>query len=157
MRSSAGGVDASGAVADASVQACANVRPAWGRLGSSWGTATCRPSWPAGRARLAPPCSGPALRSSPAGGPDLPNPSQHHPPCTHPRPSCSTEGAGLQTGDASLNIEAPVVVMTTEILRNMLYRVDEDGGTAADRLKVTRMRAGVPRVQPVPGGHNFYF
>ncbi|KAL4443480.1 hypothetical protein ABPG75_011217 [Micractinium tetrahymenae] len=45
------------------------------------------------------------------------------------------DGAGLQTGDASLNIEAPVVVMTTEILRNMLYRVDDDGRTADDRLK----------------------
>jgi ATP-dependent RNA helicase HelY len=46
------------------------------------------------------------------------------------------DGAGLQTGDASLNIDAPVVVMTTEILRNMLYRIDDDGRTAADRLKV---------------------
>ena len=49
---------------------------------------------------------------------------------------CRVEGAGLQTGDASLNIEAPVVVMTTEILRNMLYRVDDDGRTAKDRLAV---------------------
>jgi hypothetical protein len=47
------------------------------------------------------------------------------------------DGAGLQTGDASLNIEAPVVVMTTEILRNMLYRVDEEGRTARDGLQVT--------------------
>lgn len=48
------------------------------------------------------------------------------------------DGAGLQTGDASLNVDAPVVVMTTEILRNMLYRVDEEEGrvTAQDRLKV---------------------
>ncbi|PRW05688.1 DEAD DEAH box helicase, partial [Chlorella sorokiniana] len=45
------------------------------------------------------------------------------------------EGAGLQTGDASLNIDAPVVVMTTEILRNMLYRVGDDGTTADERLK----------------------
>ena len=56
------------------------------------------------------------------------------------------EGAGLQTGDASLNIEAPVVVMTTEILRNMLYRADGPEGEAdgngrtganQDRLKVS--------------------
>jgi superfamily II RNA helicase len=36
--------------------------------------------------------------------------------------------AGLQTGDASINIEGDVVVMTTEILRNMLYRSEERGG-----------------------------
>lgn len=29
---------------------------------------------------------------------------------------------GLQTGDASVNIAAPLVIMTTEILRNQLYR-----------------------------------
>ena len=52
------------------------------------------------------------------------------------------EGAGLQTGDASLNIDAPVVVMTTEILRNMLYRVDDDGSTAEDRLAVRRLFGG---------------
>ena len=28
---------------------------------------------------------------------------------------------GLLTGDTSINTEAPVVVMTTEVLRNMLY------------------------------------
>jgi len=32
------------------------------------------------------------------------------------------EGVGLLTGDTSLNPDAPVVVMTTEVLRNMLYR-----------------------------------
>jgi len=31
------------------------------------------------------------------------------------------ENVGLLTGDISLNGEAPVVVMTTEVLRNMLY------------------------------------
>ena len=31
---------------------------------------------------------------------------------------------GLQTGDASLNMDAQVVVMTTEILRNIMYRSD---------------------------------
>ena len=37
---------------------------------------------------------------------------------------------GLQTGDQSLNVEGDVVIMTTEILRNILYRssgVDEAG------------------------------
>ncbi|PSC72530.1 DEAD-box ATP-dependent RNA helicase chloroplastic isoform B [Micractinium conductrix] len=46
------------------------------------------------------------------------------------------EGAGLQTGDASLNVDAPVVVMTTEILRNQLYRVDEEEGKRSrDKLQ----------------------
>jgi superfamily II RNA helicase len=29
---------------------------------------------------------------------------------------------GLQTGDTSLNTEADIVIMTTEILRNIMYR-----------------------------------
>jgi len=33
-----------------------------------------------------------------------------------------TDNVGLQTGDASVNPDAPIVVMTTEILRNILYR-----------------------------------
>src|SRR5918997_2021195 len=32
-----------------------------------------------------------------------------------------TENVGLLTGDTTINSEAPVVVMTTEVLRNMLY------------------------------------
>ena len=38
---------------------------------------------------------------------------------------------GLQTGDTSLNTEASIVVMTTEILRNIMYRtaeMQEEGG-----------------------------
>ena len=38
---------------------------------------------------------------------------------------------GLQTGDISLNVDADVVIMTTEVLRNILYRstkLDSDGG-----------------------------
>src|SRR5919112_614717 len=31
------------------------------------------------------------------------------------------ENVGLLTGDTTINSEAPVVVMTTEVLRNMLY------------------------------------
>ena len=33
------------------------------------------------------------------------------------------EKVGLQTGDATINAGAPVVVMTTEVLRNILLRV----------------------------------
>lgn len=45
------------------------------------------------------------------------------------------EAAGLQTGDASINPDGDVVVMTTEILRNMLYRTENDpGGVAENRL-----------------------
>ena len=32
---------------------------------------------------------------------------------------------GLQTGDTSLNTDAEVVIMTTEILRNIMYRTAE--------------------------------
>ena len=41
------------------------------------------------------------------------------------------DAAGLQTGDASINPDGSVVVMTTEILRNILYRVEEEGEGAA--------------------------
>lgn len=34
---------------------------------------------------------------------------------------CGQENVGLLTGDTSVNGEAPIVVMTTEVLRNMLY------------------------------------
>jgi antiviral helicase SKI2 len=34
------------------------------------------------------------------------------------------KGVGIITGDVSLNPDAPVVIMTTEILRSMLYRGD---------------------------------
>jgi superfamily II RNA helicase len=38
---------------------------------------------------------------------------------------------GLQTGDASLNLDSSIVVMTTEVLRNIMYRTDSSGpGTA---------------------------
>ena len=40
------------------------------------------------------------------------------------------ENVGLLTGDISINSEAPVVVMTTEVLRNMLYA----GSTTLGRL-----------------------
>ena len=41
------------------------------------------------------------------------------------RASFGHRGVGLLTGDLSLNREAPVVVMTTEIFRNMLYGQSE--------------------------------
>lgn len=36
-----------------------------------------------------------------------------------------TARCGLQTGDTSLNTEADIVIMTTEILRNIMYRTAE--------------------------------
>ena len=58
-------------------------------------------------------------------------------PDLRPRCTRSVDCAGLQTGDASLNIDAGVVVMTTEILRNMLYRVGEDDSSADERLQAS--------------------
>ena len=71
-------------------------------------------------------------------------------PCALAR---SVDGAGLQTGDASLNVEAGVVVMTTEILRNMLYRVGDDGRTADERLKA-RGSAARPLCGQLLGWHS---
>lgn len=48
------------------------------------------------------------------------------------RQTFGNENVGLQTGDASINPEARVVVMTTEILRNMLYRTPDDAGGGVD-------------------------
>ena len=48
--------------------------------------------------------------------------------------SCAVHGAdrvGLLTGDNAINGDAPVVVMTTEVLRNMIYA----GSPALDRLE----------------------
>ena len=39
--------------------------------------------------------------------------------------SYGSENVGLLTGDISVNPTAPIVVMTTEVLRNMLYRQDK--------------------------------
>ena len=38
---------------------------------------------------------------------------------------------GLQTGDASLALDSDIVVMTTEVLRNIMYRVDRRSAGAA--------------------------
>ena len=49
-----------------------------------------------------------------------------------------SENVGLLTGDTSVNPQAPVVVMTTEVLRNMLYSashaVDELGYVVLDEV-----------------------
>ena len=50
------------------------------------------------------------------------------------RDLCDAHGeasVGLLTGDRSINGRAPIVVMTTEILRNMIYEADE----VLDRLR----------------------
>ena len=58
---------------------------------------------------------------------------------------------GLLTGDNSVNGEAPVVVMTTEVLRNMLYagsptlarpRLRRDGRGALPRPTGSAARSG---------------
>lgn len=36
-----------------------------------------------------------------------------------------TERVGLQTGDANLNAEGDIVIMTTEVLRNILFRTGQ--------------------------------
>ena len=38
---------------------------------------------------------------------------------------------GLQTGDVSLNAEGNIVIMTTEILRNILFREGDAAGIEA--------------------------
>lgn len=35
-----------------------------------------------------------------------------------------SDRVGLQTGDATLNVDRDIVVMTTEILRNIMYRTE---------------------------------
>ena len=37
-----------------------------------------------------------------------------------------TERVGLSTGDASIQTDSHIMVMTTEILRNIMYRTEED-------------------------------
>lgn len=48
-----------------------------------------------------------------------------------------TERVGLSTGDASIQTDSPIMVMTTEILRNIMYRTEEeseDNSTNRDAL-----------------------
>lgn len=44
--------------------------------------------------------------------------------------------AGLQTGDTSLNTEADIVIMTTEILRNIMYRTAEIQGDGSSEWRL---------------------
>lgn len=44
-----------------------------------------------------------------------------------------TERCGLSTGDASIATDAPLMVMTTEILRNIIYRVEEEKESESGR------------------------
>ena len=48
-----------------------------------------------------------------------------------------TDRVGLATGDTSVQPDSPVMVMTTEILRNIMYRTEEeaaaDDGAGIDR------------------------
>ena len=69
-----------------------------------------------------------------------------------------TERVGLLTGDNSINSEAPLVVMTTEVLRNMIYENSPtlDGldrgvpATGSGRRRIARDggEAGLPRRSP---------
>lgn len=52
------------------------------------------------------------------------------------------ERCGLQTGDVSLNTEAAVVVMTTEILRNIMYRTAEAVGSSSGSSNSREGRLG---------------
>ena len=48
-----------------------------------------------------------------------------------------TERVGLSTGDASIQTDSAIMIMTTEILRNIMYRTEEeadDGSTKRDAL-----------------------
>ena len=48
-----------------------------------------------------------------------------------------TERVGLSTGDASIQTDSAIMVMTTEILRNIMYRTEEeaeDNSTNRDAL-----------------------
>ena len=69
--------------------------------------------------------------------------------------STAPTNVGLLTGDSSINGEAPVVVMTTEVLRNMLYA----GSPHAARPRLRRDGRGALPRRPVPrrglgGGHH---
>ena len=56
------------------------------------------------------------------------------------------ERVGLLTGDNSVNGEAPIVVMTTEVLRNMIYAASP----TLDGLRVRRARRGALPPGPLP-------
>ena len=56
---------------------------------------------------------------------------------------------GLQTGDASLNAEGQVVVMTTEVLRNIMYHVDASSPTGVPcAFPAIYDKSGIKRIFP---------
>ena len=55
---------------------------------------------------------------------------------------------GLQTGDISLNAEGDIVVMTTEILRNILFRETADAGSGKYLLSKAGSVLSVPPTLP---------
>jgi hypothetical protein len=59
---------------------------------------------------------------------------------------------GLQTGDTSLNTEAQIVIMTTEILRNIMYRIaeQEPGSSTGARSDATLSEEDMPESASVP-------
>lgn len=61
---------------------------------------------------------------------------------------------GLQTGDISLNNEADITIMTTEILRNIMYRIQVErqrGGDATSAAASTSLPPAVA-TQMLSGG-----
>ena len=53
---------------------------------------------------------------------------------------------GLQTGDASLGLDSDIVVMTTEVLRNIMYRADRRSAGAAPQFPGS---PSAPRLLPL--------
>ena len=95
------------------------VRPArrWRPVAASWSRP---PRVPARRWSASSPCTWRWPRDASAST----RPRSRRCPTRSTATSCARYGAervGLLTGDNSVNGEAPVVVMTTEVLRNMLY------------------------------------
>ncbi len=89
-----------------------------------WRTATgcwcARRPGPARPSSASSPCTSPSPRAASAS-----TPRRSRPCPTRSTPTWSSgtapKAVGLLTGDTSVNGDAPVVVMTTEVLRNMLY------------------------------------
>ena len=60
----------------------------------------------------------------------------------------TARNVGLLTGDSSINGEAPIVVMTTEVLRNMMYAASPtlwDSGTSSWTRSTTSPTGSVER------------
>ena len=68
------------------------------------------------------------------------------PEVRRPRRRARRERVGLLTGDNSVNGDAPIVVMTTEVLRNMIYAASP----TLDGLALRRARRGPLPAGPLP-------